>query len=72
MQLYVIIAGIICYIGSASLQKLDISKNEIGDQGVKLICEELKHNKTLSHLLVFNCGLSLQGISCALFSIICK
>ena len=50
------------FIDSASLRVLDVSKNEIGDHGAELICEELKHSSTLSDLSMFGCGLSVQGI----------
>ena len=40
---------------------LNVGGNEIGDVGISLISEELQHNKSLTKLLVYQCGLSVKG-----------
>ena len=45
-----------------TLQQLDISQNNIGDEGIAAIAEVLQHSKTLSTLEVGRCGLSMKGI----------
>ena len=47
---------------TGTLEKLDISWNNIGDDGMEVISEALKHNKSLKLLRVYSCGLSVQGI----------
>ena len=43
------------------LQYLDISWNEIGDDGVRLITEGLQCNNTLTKLIAELCGISVIG-----------
>ena len=43
------------------LQYLDISWNEIGDDGVRLITEGLQCNNTLTKLNAEHCGISVTG-----------
>ena len=43
------------------LQNLDISVNEIGDDGVRLITEGLQCNNTLTKLNAEHCGISVTG-----------
>ena len=45
--------------GSPSLRVLDVGDNKIGDDGISLLC--LQHINTLTHLRVFDCGLSVEG-----------
>ena len=47
--------------GSATLQELDVSNNDISDDGMALISEALQHNKSLTTLKVAECGLSVKG-----------
>ena len=47
--------------GSATLRVLDVSYNNIGDDGMALISEALQHNKLLTTLRVASCGLSVKG-----------
>ena len=43
------------------LQYLDITGNEIGNDGVKLITEGLQYNNTLIELDADDCGISVEG-----------
>ena len=43
------------------LQCLDISGNEIGNDGVRLITEGLQCNNTLTKLIAWQCGISVTG-----------
>jgi len=47
--------------GSATLRVLDVSLNDIGDDGMAVISETLQHNKSLTELMVVVCGLSVEG-----------
>ena len=47
--------------GSATLRELDVSYNDISDDGMALISEALQHNKSLTTLRVAECGLSVKG-----------
>ena len=47
--------------GSATLRVLDVSWNDIGDDGMAVISETLQHNKSLTTLRVEECGLSVKG-----------
>ena len=47
--------------GSATLRVLDVSRNDIGDDGMAVISEALQHNKSLTTLRVQQCGLSVKG-----------
>ena len=44
--------------GSPSLRVLDVSFNNIGDDGISLC---LQHINTLTKLMVTECGLSVEG-----------
>ena len=44
-----------------TLQVLDMSYNDIGDDGMAVISEALQHNKSLTKLWVNHCGLSVKG-----------
>ena len=48
--------------GSASLRELDVSGNDIGDDGMSLISSELQYNDILTELRVKACGLSAKGV----------
>ena len=48
--------------GSATLRVLDVSHNDIGDDGMAVTSEALQHNKSLTALRVKQCGLSVKGI----------
>ena len=52
--------------GSATLRVLDVSYNDIGDDGMAVISEALQHNKSLTTLGVGRCGLSVKG------TVVCK
>ena len=43
------------------LQCLDIRRNIIGDDGVRLITEGLQYNNTLTRLDTAVCGISVTG-----------
>ena len=47
--------------GSATLRVLDVSGNDIGDDGMAVISEALQHNKSFTTLKVAECGLSVKG-----------
>ena len=47
--------------GSATLRVLDVSHNDIGDDGMTVISEAIQHNKSLTELWVWQCGLSVKG-----------
>jgi len=49
-----------------TLQVLDMSRNDIGDDGMAVISETLQHNKSLITLNVEQCGLSAKG------TVVCK
>ena len=49
-----------------TLQVLDMSINDIGDDGMAVISEALQHNKSLTTLMVESCGLSVKG------TVVCK
>ena len=64
--------------GSATLRVLNVSDNDIGDEGMAIISEALQHNKSLTELWVQWCGLSVKGtvtsvwIKMYLFNLIMK
>ena len=47
--------------GSTTLRELDVSYNQIGDNGILLITEGLQSNKMLTKLNVKGCGFSVKG-----------
>ena len=47
--------------GSATLRVLDVTSNDIGDEGMAIISETLQHNKSLTILRVTQCGISVKG-----------
>ena len=49
-----------------TLQELNMSDNDIGDEGMAVISEALQHNKSLTTLGVGECGLSVKG------TVVCK
>ena len=49
-----------------TLQVLYMSNNVIGDDGMAVISEALQHNKSLTTLVVAECGLSVKG------TVVCK
>ena len=49
-----------------TLQELNMSNNDIGDDGMAVISEALQHNKSLTRLGVGQCGLSVKG------TVVCK
>ena len=53
--------------GSATLRVLDVSHNDIGDNGMAVISEALQHNKSLTTLRVARCGLSVKGTVVCVF-----
>ena len=52
---------IVIIIDSATLRVLDVSHNDIGDDGMAVISEALQNSKSLTKLNVEKCGLSVQG-----------
>ena len=51
---------------TTTLQCLDMSRNDIGDEGMAMISEALQHNKSLTTLRVEQCRLSVKG------TVVCK
>ena len=49
-----------------TLQDLDMSLNDISDDGMAVISEALRHHKSLTTLGVAECGLSVKG------TVVCK
>ena len=49
-----------------TLQELIIGYNDISDDGIAEISEALQHNKSLTKLSVYRCGLSTKG------NVVCK
>ena len=49
-----------------TLQVLDMSLNDIGDDGMAVISEAVQHNKSLTTLWVERCWLSVKG------TVVCK
>ena len=49
------------HTGSATLRILDVSHNDIGDEGMAVISEVLQDNILLTKLRVVECGLSVKG-----------
>ena len=47
--------------GSTTLRELDVSYNQIGDNGISLITEGMQSNKMLTKLDVSSCDLSVKG-----------
>ena len=52
---------IVIIIDSATLRVLDVSRNDIGDDGMAVISEALQNSKSLTKLNVGECGLSVKG-----------
>ena len=53
--------------GSATLRVLNVSNNDIGDDGMAVISEALQHNKSLTTLMVAMFGLSVKGTVVCVF-----
>ena len=47
--------------GSATLRMLDVSNNDIGDDGMAIVSKILQHNKSLTTLKIRECGLTAKG-----------
>ena len=47
--------------GSTTLRELDVSFNDIGDNGISVITEGLQSNKALTKLNVSVCRFSVKG-----------
>ena len=47
--------------GSTTLRELNISFNDIGDNGISMITEWLLSNKSLMKLDISSCNLSVKG-----------
>ena len=47
--------------GSATLRVLDVSLNDIGDEGMATLSEALQYNKSLTRLNLNVCALSVKG-----------
>ena len=60
-----ITTGAICIktllMENKKLQVLNISGNQISNEGVAAICEVLHHNTNLIELRMCDCGLSVEG-----------
>ena len=53
--------------GSTTLRELNVSWNDISDDGMAVISEALQHNKSLTTLRAEGCGLSVKGILMCIF-----
>ena len=49
------------FTGSTTLRELDVSCNNIGDNGISVITEGLQFNKTLQKLDVSICHFTAKG-----------
>ena len=47
--------------GSTTLRELDVSRNDISDNGISVITEGLQSNKTLTKLDVSVCDITEEG-----------
>ena len=47
--------------GSTTLRELDVSRNDIGDNGISVITKGLQSNKTLTKLNVSQCHVTKEG-----------
>ena len=47
--------------GSVALRELNVSRNDIGDNGISVITEGLQSSKILAKLSISWCGLSVKG-----------
>ena len=47
--------------GSTTLRSLDVTANDIGDEGMAMISEALQGSKTFTMLGVAGCELSVKG-----------
>ena len=63
----VFVMSTVIITGSATLRVLDVSHNDIGDNGMAVISEALQHNKSLTTLRVAVCGLSVKGTVVCVF-----
>ncbi|XP_065887341.1 NACHT, LRR and PYD domains-containing protein 3-like isoform X2 [Dysidea avara] len=52
------------FLKNCTLEVLDMGGNPIGDDGLSLVIDCLQHNKTLTKLYVYECGLSAKGARC--------
>ena len=52
---------IVIITDSVTLRVLNVSYNDIGDDGMAVISEALQNSKSLTKLNVYLCGLSVQG-----------
>ena len=48
-------------IDNKKLQHLNVSGNELGDEGMRHITEGLQQNNILTELLLYNCEISAKG-----------
>ena len=66
--MHVFIMSAVIITGSATLRVLDVSSNDVGDEGMVIISEALvlQHNKSLTTLRLANCDLSVKG------TVVCK
>jgi len=67
-----ITTGVICIktllMENKKLQVLNISINQIGNEGVAAVCEGLYNNTNLTKLKMYECGLSVEGIYYIMYS----
>ena len=55
--------------GSATLRMLNVSNNNISDNGMAVISEALQHNKSLTRLEVADSGLSAKGSVVCIYNV---
>ena len=63
-----IVMSTVIITGSDTLRVLNVSYNDIGDDGMAVISEALQHNKSLTTLRVAWCGLSVKGTVVCVFN----
>ena len=56
-----VISTFIIITDSATLRVLDVSCNDIGDEGMAVTSKALQHNKSLTTLDLVQCELSVKG-----------
>ena len=67
-ELYAFVFYTSIIIDTATLRTLDVSKNNIGDDGMAVISEALQNNKSLTTLNGYKCGLSVKGnVVCGIY-----
>ena len=67
---YVFVMSTVIITGSTTLKELNVSWNNIGDNGISMITEWLFSNKTLTNLDISKCKLSVKGTVLAIWALL--